>query len=62
LESFVKEYNDGFHPKPTSYDGYRAVKIVFRSYLSAFSLKPVATIDPTDVELEKEFMKTFQVR
>lgn len=62
LEDFVKEYSEGFHPKPTSYDGYRAVKVVFRSYLSASSLKPIATIDPIDAEIERKFMKTFQVR
>ena len=62
LEDFVRDYREGFHPKPTSYDGYRAVKIIMQSYLTATRGSPMITFDVSDRELEKAFLKRFSVR
>jgi len=62
LEDFVRDYREGFHPKPTSYDGYRAVKIIMQSYLTATRGSPMTTFDASDRELEKAFLKRFNVR
>ena len=62
LEDFVRDYREGFHPKPTSYDGYRAVKIIMKSYLTATKGRPMITFDTSDRELEKIFLKRFNVR
>jgi len=61
LEDFVKDYRRGFHPKPTSYDGYRAVKIVFESYRSALLNIPANCFDGIDEELYDHFVKAFNV-
>lgn len=62
LEDFVKDYRDGFHPKPTSYDGYRAVKIITRSYSAAASQNPTVTFDSSDIDLKEKFFHCFDVR
>lgn len=60
LEDFIRDYKRGLHPRPTSYDGYRAVKIVFSSYLAASS-GPVRTFGREDEELRALFQKAFEV-
>ncbi|MEM3549518.1 MAG: Gfo/Idh/MocA family oxidoreductase [Candidatus Bathyarchaeia archaeon] len=62
LEDFVKDYRDGFHPKPTSYDGYRAVKIIMQSYSAAASQNPAVTFDSSDINLKEKFFHCFNVR
>jgi predicted dehydrogenase len=62
LEDFVKDYREGLHPKPTSYDGYRAVKIIMQSYLAATTQQPVITFDSFDNELKERFFQRFNVR
>jgi predicted dehydrogenase len=62
LEDFIGDYRGGFHPKPTSYDGYRAVKVVVQSYSAASKGAPVTTFDNSDRELERTFLKRFNVR
>jgi predicted dehydrogenase len=62
LEDFAKDYREGFHPKPTSYDGYRAVKIIVQSYLAATRRGATITFDFQDRELEKAFLNRFNVR
>jgi predicted dehydrogenase len=62
LEDFVKDYREGFHPKPTSYDGYRAVKIIVQSYLAASTQQPVITFDSSDNDLREKFLQRFKVR
>jgi predicted dehydrogenase len=62
LEDFVRDYKKGFHPKPTSYDGYRAVKIIMQSYLAAAIQKPVITLDSSDNDLKERLLKVFEVR
>lgn len=62
LEDFVKDYREGFHPKPTSYDGYRAVKIIMESYSTAAGQNPRATFDSSDVDLKKTFFRRFNIR
>jgi predicted dehydrogenase len=62
LEDFIKDYRDGFHPKPTSYDGYRAIKVVMQSYLSASKEGTIVTYDSSDRELERIFLRRFNVR
>jgi len=61
LEDFINNYKRGFHPKPTSYDGYRAVKVIMQSYLAEQTGKPVTTFDESDRKLEESFMRTFNV-
>jgi predicted dehydrogenase len=62
LEEFIRDYRDGFHPKPTSYDGYRSVKIIMQSYSAAASQNPVATFDSSDTYLKEKFFKCFNIR
>jgi len=61
LKAFIHDYKRGFHPKPTSYDGYRVVKIALLSY-QATSKGPVITFDRSDRELYDRFNKVFEVR
>jgi len=61
LEDFIKDYRDGFHPKPTSYDGYRAVKIVMQSYVAA-QKGSTPTFNSSDLKLKEDFLKHFKVR
>jgi len=61
LEDFINNYNKGLHPKPTSYDGYRAVKIIVQSYLSTLTSKAVTTFDESDLALKERFMRAFNV-
>jgi len=62
LEDFVKDYKEGFHPKPTSYDGYRCVKIVMQSYLTAITQHPTIAFDSSDNELRERLLQLFKVR
>ncbi len=63
LEDFIKDYRDGYHPpKPTSYDGYRAVKVILLSYSALGSGSPLSLYDNTDIELKELFLKKFNVR
>jgi len=62
LEDFVDDYKRGFHPRPTSYDGYRAVKIVCLSYQAAALGQPMPALDGLDEELARRFSKVFEVR
>jgi len=62
LEDFVGDYNRGLHPRPTSYDGYRAVKIVCLSYQAAALGEPTLALDSLDEELARRFSKVFEVR
>jgi predicted dehydrogenase len=62
LEDFVEDYKKGLHPKPTSYDGYRAIKIIMQSYLAAAIQQPVITFDYSDNELEEKFLQRFNVK
>jgi predicted dehydrogenase len=62
LEDFVKDYKEGFHPKPTSYDGYRAIKIIMQSYSAATIQQPVITFDSSDNDLRERFLQRFKVR
>lgn len=62
LEDFVRDYTKGFHPKPTSYDGYRAVKVITQSYLAAKQGGAVDAFDSEDSRLENLFFKHFNVR
>lgn len=62
LEDFVRDYREGFHPKPTSYDGYRAIKVIMKSYLAASKCFSMLTFDDSDRKLEKAFLKCFNVR
>lgn len=59
LESFVKDYLSNRHPAPTSYDGYRAVKTIARSYSAFSSRQGKELYDDEDRELEKKFSKAF---
>lgn len=61
LEDFIDFYRRGLHPKPTSYDGYRAVKVVSLSYEVASTGKAVKVFDEDDMKLEEEFRKKFVV-
>jgi len=61
LEDFVDSYRIGSHPRPTSYDGYRAVKVIFSSYSSASTGEPVKALDQSDEELMQMFTKAFDV-
>ena len=60
LESFVNDYRRGFHPKPTGYDGYRAVKIVLSSY-KCVNGNVHQVFDEEDRKLERLYTKTFKV-
>jgi len=62
LEDFVKDYKEGFHPKPTSYDGYRAIKIIMQSYSAATIQQPVITFDSSDNDLKERLLQRFKVR
>jgi len=64
LEDFIKDYKDGYHPKPTSYDGYRAVKVIMLTYLSATNtnMMPIKLLNNEDYELKSMFFKKFDVR
>jgi predicted dehydrogenase len=62
LEDFVRDYRDGFHPRPTSYDGYRAVKIIVQSYSVVASQSPALTFDSSDVHLRERLLKCFNVK
>ena len=62
LEDFVRDYKDGFHPKPTSYDGYRSVKIIMQSYQAAASHSTTATFDSSDNKLKESFLQRFNIR
>ena len=62
LEDFVKDYKEGFHPRPTSYDGYRAIKIIMQSYLAGTIQQPVITLDSSDNDLKEKFLQQFNVR
>jgi predicted dehydrogenase len=62
LEDFVKDYKEGFHPKPTSYDGYRAIKIIVQSYSAATIQQPVITFDSSDNDLKERLLQRFKVR
>jgi predicted dehydrogenase len=62
LEDFVKDYKKGLHPKPTSYDGYRAIKIISQSYLAATIQQPIVTFDPSDNDLKEKLLQRFKVR
>jgi predicted dehydrogenase len=62
LEDFVKDYREGFHPKPTSYDGYRAIKIIMQSYLTATTQQPVITFDSSDDDLKERLLQRFKIR
>jgi predicted dehydrogenase len=62
LEDFVKDYKEGFHPKPTSYDGYRAIKIIMQSYLTATTQHPTIAFDSSDNDLKERLLQRFKVR
>jgi len=62
LEDFVKDYKEGFHPRPTSYDGYRTIKIIIQSYLAGTIQQPVITLDSSDNDLKEKFLQQFNVR
>jgi len=59
LEHFVSDYNAGIHPSPTSYDGYRGVKVVEGSYVAAQSGLPARLIDQRDREMLSRFKRVF---
>jgi predicted dehydrogenase len=59
LESFIDDYRKRHHPTPTSYDGYRAVKIISQSYSSWSGLKRTEIFDDDDRQLQKRFAKVF---
>lgn len=61
LEDFLKCLKSDLHPRPTSYDGYRAVKIVAKSYESESSARQVNTFDALDRKLKQRFRRTFEV-
>jgi predicted dehydrogenase len=62
LDYFVKDYREGFHPKPTSYDGYRSIKIIIQSYLAATSQQPTITFDASDEDLKVRLHQKFKIR
>jgi predicted dehydrogenase len=62
LEDFVKDYKENFHPKPTGYDGYRAIKIIMQSYSAATIQQPVITFDSSDNDLKERLLKVFKIR
>jgi len=62
LEDFVRDYREGLHPKPTSYDGYRSVKIIMRSYQAAATQSPTTTFDSSDEELRERLLQRFNIR
>jgi predicted dehydrogenase len=62
LEDFINDYRREFHPKPTSYDGYRAVKIIMKSYIAEQTCRPVTTFDESDRKLYESFIRTFNFK
>ncbi len=62
LERFVEDYNKGVHPEPTSYDGFRAVRVALASYRSNEFGRPVKAIGREDVDLLGALRKVFHLR
>jgi predicted dehydrogenase len=61
LEAFINDYKKGIHPSPTSYDGYRTLRVISASYLSARLGQPVNTFDESDIELQTKLKNVFQL-